>query len=209
MNEVKGLIACEHCDALHEKVLLKNGEVARCTRCDAELERNLGRRWGNLLPLTISAFILFIIANCFPIVALDIQGQSNQTTLIGAVISLSQEGTSLIALLVLITIILLPLLELLILIYILIGHKNKKLPPGFKSMVGILQTIQPWGMVEVFMLGVLVALVKLMNMAEIIPGVALWAFSGLTILLTAIISFDPRNFWQAELNLKQKQREIS
>jgi paraquat-inducible protein A len=93
----------------------------------------------------------------------------------------------------------------LILIYILLGHRQQKLPIGFKTLVGILQSIQPWGMVEVFMLGVLVALIKLMNMAEIIPGVALWAFSGLTILLTVIISFDPRNFWQSELEMHQNK----
>lgn len=205
MNEVKGLIACEHCDAVHEKVPLKNGEIARCLRCNAELERNMGKRWQKLLPLTISALILFLIANCFPIVELEVQGQSNQTTLIGAVIALSNEGTSLIALVVLITIIVLPLLQLLILIYILLGHRQKKLPIGFKTLVSVLQWIQPWGMVEVFMLGVLVALIKLMNMAEIIPGVALWAFSGLTILLTVIISFDPRNFWQSDLTMQQNE----
>ena len=205
MNEVKGLIACEHCDAVHEKVPLKNGEIARCSRCNAELERNMGKRWQKLLPLTISALILFLIANCFPIVELEVQGQSNQTTLIGAVIALSNEGTSLIALVVLITIIVLPLLQLLILIYILLGHRQKKLPIGFKTLVSVLQCIQPWGMVEVFMLGVLVALIKLMNMAEIIPGVALWAFSGLTILLTVIISFNPRNFWQSDLIMHQNE----
>lgn len=209
MNEVKGLIACEHCDAVHEKVPLKNGEIARCLRCNAELERNMGRRWQKLLPLTISAFILLIIANCFPIVELQIQGVSNQTTLIGAVIALNQEGTSLVALVVLITIIVLPLLQLLILIYILLGHRQQKLPVGFKTLVGVLQWIQPWGMVEVFMLGVLVALIKLMNMAEIIPGVALWAFSGLTILLTVIISFDPRNFWQSDLTMHQSETVAS
>lgn len=198
MQEVIGIIACEHCDALHARAPLASGEIARCSRCHAELERNLGRRWQYLLPLTLSALILFIIANAFPIVALDIQGQVNQTTLMGAVLALSEEGTSLIALLVLITIILLPLLQLLLLIYILLGHQKKQHPPGFQLMVRTLQLIQPWGMVEVFMLGVLVALIKLMNMADIIPGIALWAFSGLTILLTVIISFDPRNFWQSE-----------
>ncbi len=198
VQEVTGLIACEHCDALHARVALASGEIARCSRCHAELERNLGRRWQYLLPLTLSALILFMIANAFPIVALDIQGQINQTTLMGAVLALSKEGTSLIALLVLITIILLPLLQLLLLIYILLGHKKKQPPLGFQLMVRTLQLIQPWGMVEVFMLGVLVALIKLMNMADIIPGIALWAFSGLTILLTVIISFDPRNFWQTE-----------
>lgn len=209
MHEVKDLIACEYCDALHQRTPLESGEVSRCTRCNAELEQNIGHRWHFLLPLTIAALILFVIANCFPIVALEIQGQTSQTTLAGAVLALSDEGTSTIALVVLVTIILLPLMQLLILLYILIGTQRDQPLAGFQTLVRLLLRIQPWGMIEVFMLGVLVALIKLMNMADIIPGIALWAFSALTILLTILISFDPRYFWQYQFKLSGMQRRQS
>jgi paraquat-inducible protein A len=54
---------------------------------------------------------------------------------------------------------------------------------------------RPWGMIEVFMLGVLVSLVKLSAMANVLPGVALWAFGALTMLLALVLSYDLRNLW--------------
>lgn len=62
-------------------------------------------------------------------------------------------------------------------------------------MLALLQSLRPWGMVEVFLLGVLVATIKLSGMATVIAGPALWAFVALTVLLTVVVSFDPRGLW--------------
>jgi len=59
-----------------------------------------------------------------------------------------------------------------------------------------MQIVKPWGMVEVFMLGVLVSLVKLTSSFKVIPGVALWSFGCLTLLLAAAASsFSSRDVW--------------
>jgi|SRR5450830_171672 len=198
MDEVSDLIACEDCDAVYRKLTLMNGEIARCTRCGAELDRNAERRHDHLLPLTMASLIMFVLANVFPIVEMELQGLRNQTTLIGAVLSLNAEGTSLVALLVLATTILFPLMQMMILFYLLTPASHSKARAGFSLLVRLMQTLRPWGMVEVFMLGVLVALIKLSNMATIIPGIALWAFCVLTVLLTVVVSFNPRYLWQFE-----------
>ncbi|HSH98104.1 MAG: paraquat-inducible protein A [Methylophilaceae bacterium] len=198
MHEVAELIACEDCDAVYRKLTLTNGEIARCTRCGAELDRNADRRRDHLLPLTMASFIMFVLANTFPIVEMELQGLRSETTLIGAVLSLSTEGTSLVALLVLATTILFPLMQMMILFYLLTPAPHSKGRAGFSLLVRLMQTLRPWGMVEVFMLGVLVALIKLSNMATIIPGIALWAFCVLTVLLTVVVSFNPRYLWQFE-----------
>jgi len=196
MREVPDLIACEGCDALYRKVQLRRGEIAHCPRCGTELERDPGRQRERILPLTVASLIMFLLANGFPIVEIELQGLSSRTTLFGAVMSLSAEGMSLVALLVLATTILFPLLQLLFLFYLLVSLAKQRRPPGFSWLVRAMQSLRPWGMVEVFLLGVLVAIVKLSNMATVIPGVALWAFGVLTVLLTAVISFNPRYFWQ-------------
>jgi paraquat-inducible protein A len=72
--------------------------------------------------------------------------------------------------------------------------------------VKLLQMLRPWGMVEVFLLGVLVAIVKLGSMAQVIPGAALWAFVGLTVLLTVVMSFNPRAFWEMAFKLPGEAR---
>ena len=198
MHEMRNLIACEQCDAVFQKLSLANGEIARCTRCGAEIDRNAQGRRNHLLPLTIASLIMFVIANAFPIVEMELQGLHSQTTLIGAVLSLATEGISLVALLVLATTILFPFMQMLILFYLLVPSSDPHSRPGFSPLIRLMQTLRPWGMVEVFMLGVLVALIKLSNMATIIPGVALWAFCLLTVMLTVIVSFNPRYLWQLE-----------
>jgi paraquat-inducible protein A len=198
MHEITQLIACAHCDAVFKKLPLSNGEIARCTRCGAELDRNAQQRRNHLLPLTIASLIIFAIANIFPIVEMELQGMHSQTTLFGAVIALATEDISLAALLVLVTTLLFPLMQMLILFYLLVPNRHSRRKRGFNLLIRMMQTLRPWGMIEVFLLGVLVALIKLSEMATIIPGVALWAFCMLTVMLTVIVSFNPRYLWQLE-----------
>ena len=198
MHEISDLIACEQCDAVYKKLSLNNGEIARCIRCGAEMDRNAQQRRHQLLPLTIASLIIFVIANIFPIVEMELQGLHSQTTLIGAVLSLATEGISIVALLVLATTILFPFMQMLILCYVLLPSKNADHRPGFSLLIRMMQALRPWGMIEVFLLGVLVALIKLSNMATIIPGIALWAFCMLTVMLTVVVSFNPRYLWQVE-----------
>ena len=202
MHEITDLIACEQCDAAYQKLSLANGEIARCSRCGAEMDRNAQGRRNHLFPLTIASLIIFVIANVFPIVEMELQGQHSQTTLAGAVLSLATQETSIVALLVLATTILFPFMQMLILFYLLVPSKDAEHPvshrPGFSVLIRLMQTLRPWGMIEVFLLGVLVALIKLSNMATIIPGIALWAFCMLTVMLTVVVSFNPRYLWQLE-----------
>ena len=195
MQEVPDLIACEGCDALHGRPVLQRGEIARCARCGTELERHPGRMGERMLPLTIASLVLFAIANTFPIVEIELGGGTSQTTLFGAVIALAGEGRALVAVIVLATTILFPLLQLTVLFYLLMPSREPGPPAGFDWLVRAIQSVRPWGMIEVFLLGVLVAIIKLASMAVIVPGAALWAFVALTLLLTTILSFDPRSLW--------------
>lgn len=151
-----------------------------------------------MLPLTIASLVLFAIANIFPIVEIEVRGSSSQTTLLGAVAGLAGEGRPAVALIVLATTILFPLLQLTVLFYLLMPAREPGPPAGFDWLVRAIQSVRPWGMIEVFLLGVLVAIVKLSSMAVIVPGAALWAFVALTLLLTAVLSFDPRMLWVAD-----------
>ncbi len=198
MQEVPDLIACEGCDALYARPLLRRREIARCTRCGTELERHPGRKGERMLPLTIASLVLFAIANTFPIVEIELGGSSSQTTLLGAVIALATGDRTMVAVIVLATTILFPLLQLTVLFYLLMPTRQPGPPAGFDWLVRAIQSVRPWGMIEVFLLGVLVAIIKLSSMAIIVAGPALWAFVALTLLLTAILSFDPRGLWSGE-----------
>ena len=207
MKEVPDAIVCEGCDAVYRRVRLRRREVSHCPRCSTELDRHAGDQNARALPLTVACLILFAIANLFPIVEIQVKGLHSQTTLAGAVVVLSTEGMSPVALLVLATTILFPLLQLCILFYLLVPMARERKPAGFGILVRILQMLRPWGMIEVFLLGVLVAIVKLSSLAQVVAGPALWAFMGLTVLLTAVLSFNPRAFWEMALEPRPGQRK--
>ncbi|WP_339389668.1 paraquat-inducible protein A [Nitrosovibrio sp. Nv4] len=162
-----------------------------------------------VLPLAIASFLIYIIANTFPIVEMELQGIVSRTTLIGSVLSLNAADMPFVASLVLATTILFPLIQLLVLIYLLASVTRSGYHPAFNLLVRLIQTLQPWVMVEVFLLGTIVALVKLTNMATVLPGVALWAFGALTILLAAVSSFNPRYIWKMALSKKTERSHVS
>lgn len=192
----KPLIACRECDLLLREISLLPGGIACCRCCGAPLYRNSPDSLDRTLALVLAATLLFIIANIYPILGIEIQGTRNATNLYGAVHALWNQEMHSISLLVFITTILVPAIELSMMIYLLLPIRLLRIPAGIPLILRVLQSIKPWGMVEVFMLGVLVALVKLTDSSSIIPGVALWSFGGLTVLLAAMAaSFNPRDVW--------------
>ncbi|MET3496658.1 paraquat-inducible protein A [Variovorax boronicumulans] len=196
MKEVPDTVVCPGCDAVYTRTPLAPRDVAHCPRCGTELDRHPGAQLERILPLTVASLIMFAIANLFPIVEIELRGLTSQTTLAGAVVVLAGEGMSLVGLLVLATTILFPLLQLCILVYLLVPLQREHRPLGFAWLVRMMQSLRPWGMIEVFLLGVLVAIVKLSSMATVVPGPALWAFMALTVTLTAVLSFNPGAFWE-------------
>ena len=194
--QTKPLIACRECDLLLREIPLSTNGVACCRCCGAPLYRNTPDSLNRTLVFSLTAATLFIIANVYPILGIEIQGTRNATNLYGAVRSLWNHEMRIISSLVCVTTILVPAIELTMIIYLLLPLCLRRIPPRIALILRILQSIKPWGMVEVFMLGVLVSLVKLTDSSSIIPGVALWAFGGLTLLLAAVAaSFNPRDVW--------------
>ena len=190
------LTACHECDLLQREPILPRGGVARCRRCNALLFRNTPDSIERALAYTLGAAFLFIIANLFPIVGLEVQGNVHATSLYGAVHIIWEEGMKGVAALVFITTILIPALELSLMTYVLLPLKLGQMPQGLALILRALHSVRPWSMMQVFMLGVLVALVKLAHLAHVVPGIALWAFGGLILLLTAAVaSFNMHELW--------------
>ncbi len=190
------VIACPECDLLMREVELEPGRAAVCRRCGAALYRGTTDSLPRTLALALAAGIFFMIANIYPILGIESQGNASATNLYGAVNSLWNQQMHFISAVVFITTIVVPSLELLLLIYLLLPLRLGFVPSGLAGILRFLQEIRPWGMVEVFMLGILVALVKLIDNFRIIPGVALWSFGAVTLLLAAVaVTFNPRDVW--------------
>ena len=191
------LIACHECDLLYHVRPLPEGGVARCVRCGAVLYRQKKDSLNRTLSLTIAGLILFVVANTQPFLAMKSGGLVQETTLITGTRELYAQGMEALALLVLFTSILAPLVHLLGMVYVLLPLKFNRLPRNLSGVFRFVQSLQPWGMLEVFMLGILVSIVKLAKMAKIVPGIALYAFLVLIFVMAASsASLDPHLIWK-------------
>ncbi|AOJ67760.1 MULTISPECIES: paraquat-inducible protein A [Burkholderia] len=189
------LIACHECDALLHKPPLSGKDIARCPRCDALLYRSGSAQIDRICALTAGALITFLIAQGFPILEMDVNGMRVQTTLFGALEAMWNQGMPLVAVMVFCSTLLFPLVELSALLYVLIPLRAGAIPPGFNRVLRAIQLVRPWGMIEVFMLGILVTIVKMVSLARVIPEAALFAFAALTLMLAVVVMFDPRTLW--------------
>lgn len=189
------LIVCEECDAVHRRAALPRNARAHCERCGAELYNNRRGSLDTLLALTLTGLILFIMANAYPLVSIELGGERSDTTLVGAVLHTSSSGMLPLAVMAGASLFLLPFLQLVIGLYVLaplrLGHRPKYFIPAMHA----LRLLRPWCMVEVFLLGALVAIVKLAGMAKIEPNVGLWAFGALSLVLTALSALDLHEIW--------------
>ncbi|MBU1002471.1 MAG: paraquat-inducible protein A [Proteobacteria bacterium] len=190
-------IACHECDLLHHVRVIPDGGSARCIRCAALLYRRKDNSIDQVLALTITGLILFALANAFPMLTMRLDANFQETTLLTGVFQLWKQGLPGLAVLVLLTSVLLPLLKLLLLAYILLPLRLGMVPPATGPVFRLVLALQPWAMMEVFLLGVLVAMVKLSSTAEIIVGLAMYAFGFLILVLAGITaSLDPNTVWE-------------
>lgn len=191
------LVACPECDCLQREVAVPPHGHADCARCGAELYRNKPDSLDRTLAFLLGAAMLFLVANAFPIMRLDAQGLETSSTLAGTAWALHHEGMTSVGLLVFGTAIVAPALEVALMLYLLVPLRFGRIPRRLPLAFRIVEGIEPWGMVEVFMLGALVALVKLRHIAAVHPGPALYAMAGFIMLLSAAAaSFEARALWQ-------------
>lgn len=190
-------IICEHCDAVYARRPLARGEIANCARCGGELYRNHAFDLQLMFALTITGLLVFVIANSYPLVTLDMQGVRTSSTMWGAIRATWHTGVGPVAVLSALTVFIFPLAQLLMLAYVLFALLRGRTPPGFVDVMHALRLMRPWSMVEVFMLGILVSVVKMAGVAHVSPEVGIFGFAVLTLLLTIINSFDLHRLWEA------------
>jgi paraquat-inducible protein A len=194
--KTNNLVACPECDALSREPTLAPGGIAACGRCGAELFRSHPDSLDHTLAWLIAAAVVFLCANAVPLMELDAQGIRSESTLMGTVVALQETGWPVLSVLVLLTVIVVPFLQLAVALGVLVPLKLGFVPAGARLLARTLDAIWPWGMVEVFLLGAMVSLVKLRQIAHVEPGWALYLVGGYVLLIAAAVSaFEPRSLW--------------
>ena len=189
------LIACHECDAL-QRVPQASAGTLSCHRCGAHLHHLGPYDLNKPLALALCALVLFVLANAYPMVVFEVQGTRITTTLLLAVHELWVQNVQLVSALVLVTVIVVPAVQILSMLYVLLPLQLGRVPPLVELPLRLFQVARPWSMVEVFILGILVSLVKLAHMAHVVPGIALWALAVLVVVFAALgNAFDPLRVW--------------
>jgi paraquat-inducible protein A len=190
------LVACHDCDLLIELPPLADRAAARCPRCQYVIARGAHETIERTVALTVAALILFVAANAFPLLTMRASGNETEATILSGSRILWDQDNGGLAALVLLTTFVAPLAHALAMLYVLVPLGFGLRAPAAADVFRWMGHVRVWSMAEVFVLGVLVSLVKLADMAEIVPGIALWALGLLIPTLTAAMAtLDPDEVW--------------
>ncbi len=194
------LVSCHVCRRVYPKVSVAEGHEARCPLCltplHARKSNSLARTWA----LVIAALVMYIPANAYPIMSVVISGRGEPDTILSGIEALFEAGAWGIAILIFFASITVPMLKLFGLMFLMLSvqYKLRWRPRDRTVFYRVVESIGRWSMIDMFMLSILVALVKLGSVATIEPGIGATSFAAVVVLtMFAASSFDPRLIWDS------------
>ena len=192
-----GDIACHSCDLLVDVSELGDGESANCPRCGGFLTRYRADAYSRVLAFSVAALILLVMANMYSFLSFAASGLESVMTLWQTPLALWRYGMPEVAVMVGAFIIAIPAVILVMLIILSaplhFGHNR----PWLRDTAKWIFLAQNWSMVEVFIIGVIVSLVKIAAMATVVLGISFWAYAGFSICFTmAVASLDRYQCWE-------------
>lgn len=151
------------------------------------------------LAYSLTALIFYIPANIFPFMSIELYGNRNTSTIWGGVVTLAESGSWPIALIVFLASIVIPLVKLVILFYLALTARNGKHSRLKNSLYNFIESIGRWSMLDIFLLAVLVAILKLGPWTTVEPQVGSLLFALVVIFtMVASSSFDPNILTEEE-----------
>jgi paraquat-inducible protein A len=190
------LLACPDCDILLQKNHLKPGSKACCPRCGHILHVPVKDSVEKALVCSLTGLLLFLPAIFLPIMTLDTMGLEQAGSIYDAIIVVYGSGYRFVAFMVALTSIIFPLVKFLLIFFIAFNLRIKRYPESLPKLMRCYKHIDEWGMLEVFMVGILVAIIKLHHMAHIHYDFGFACFVALLIMaMYASVTMDEHEFW--------------
>ena len=187
-----GLAGCHTCGKVSAVTL------GRCPRCGSRLHLRKSNSVQRTVAFMLAAAALYIPANVLPMMTMVELGESTSNTITGGIAYFWKGGAYPIALVILIASILIPLLKIVSLTWLCLAASGKMHPsPALLGKIyWMTELMGRWSMVDIFVVGILVALVQIGNYMTVTPGPGALAFAGVVVLtMFAAMSFDPRLLW--------------
>jgi len=190
------VIACHHCDLLMTPPQIKAGECALCPRCNHKITRLHFNAINNLLSFAATGLILLFLTTQFNLMTFNLAGNISEIDLWHSAINLYFDDFKVLAILVLFFIFLLPAIILLLIVLFILSIKTKIGCGAQTTLLRLIFLLMPWAMVEVFLVGIVVSLVKLVTIAQMHLGLSFWAYVVFCFCYAKVLSLvDRYQFW--------------
>ena len=192
------IAACRMCGLIQSVDRPPAGATMACCRCESSFPKRRNGAPARTAALTMAALILYVPANIFPVLRMSFYGAYSESTVWDGCVSLFRNGQWPVAAVVFLASIVIPLIKLLSLLYLSIstGLRSTRAQRQRARLQHGVAVIGPWAMLDVFIVAILVALVKLGQLATVLPGPGLLAFCAVVVLtILASSSLDPQSLW--------------
>ncbi len=186
----QNVLSCHHCGALYRRVPLESDQVARCVRCDSVLETVGAFKPHAWLAMVVTGMIAFVLANAFPVVILSFQGSKQSATFLDAAAVTWSAGYPIVSVLTMAVGFTMPFVHLCLLLWVFGALAFGRLPLGFDAALRWVDWVKPWSMIPVFLMGALVTIVKLVDLASLQPGVGLFGTIAVAVIMTGLTRLD-------------------
>lgn len=188
--------ACHFCDTLHEAFPVAEGVAARCVRCGGVLYQNRPASLVRASAFSLAALLLMVLVHVFPFLTMDAATLRRNLTLVGASTALMEERAPILGCAIILFTVVAPLMLAGGMIYVCLPLMFGRTAPGAFGVAKWMYRSEPWNMVEVFLLGVLVSLMKLAKVADVHFGIGFWAFGGVMLCMAAAVAgIDREELW--------------
>jgi paraquat-inducible protein A len=201
MEETNNIVECETCGLVQQVGLVQFGSVVRCARCRFRVFHRLPNSRARTFAFSLAALILYFPSNFYPIITADYHGLHSETTVYQGIHSLFIHRQYFIAALVFCTSLLTPALKILALLFIPLTLDWPRWKRARTWAYKIIRLVDPWNMLEVFLLAIAVSMIEMGRIATVHPGAGVFSFAAVVVLtLMATLSFDPRMLWDTPAN---------
>lgn len=199
-------VACETCGLVQQVDEVPLGYAARCVRCGFQLEHRRAQSRLRTFTFSLAALILYFPSNIYPLITAEYHGLHSETTILQGIRMLYQDRQYFIAGLVLCTSILSPILKIIGLLLLSLTLDWPRWKKARAWIYHIIRIIDPWNMLEVFLLAIGVSMIEMGQVATVHPGRGVFSFTAVVALtLLATLSFDPRLLWDSPSERKRHE----
>lgn len=189
-------VACDHCDLLLDAPSLTEEQCALCPRCGHKISRLRKNLMSQLTAYGVTALILLVLSNMFSLMTFNLSGNISEINLWQSALNLYFEQYKSLSLIVFIFIVIVPAIVVALILFFIVMIKLNHRPKVLGNILRLIFGLLPWAMAEVFFVGVLVSLVKLITIAQMNLGWSFWAYALFCVCYAKVLSLlDRYQLW--------------